>query len=113
MFQFLNVKIEKRINQQVTSYYFYKLHSLLELRVTNLCYLLKDKKDKKVYTTVSIRVCNKHILFWQGKEGVCIPLRGIFYFVEILTEIKQTMKLEFILTHENRINSFTTEADII
>ena len=47
MFQFLNVKIDKRINQQVTSYYFYKLHLLLELRVTNLCYLLKDKKDIK------------------------------------------------------------------
>ena len=46
-FEFSNVKIEKRISQQVRSYDSYKLHLLKELRDTNLSYLSKDKEDKQ------------------------------------------------------------------
>ena len=47
-----------------------------ELRDTNLSYLSKDKKDKKVCITVCIEDFNKHVLFWQITEEVCTPLRG-------------------------------------
>ena len=43
----LNVKTEKRISQRVTGYYSYKLHLLHELRITNLSYLSKGRKDIK------------------------------------------------------------------
>ena len=38
------------------------------------------KKDKKkIWITVCIKVYNKCILFWQGSNGVCIPIRGNFF----------------------------------
>ena len=46
-FEFLNVKIKKRISQRVKSYYSYKLRLLHHLRDTNLSYLSEDKEDKK------------------------------------------------------------------
>ena len=59
----------------VKSYHSYKLRLLHELRDTNLSYLSKDKKDKKVCITVRIEDFNKHVLFWQITEEVCTPLR--------------------------------------
>ena len=45
IFEFSNVRIEKRITQWVRSYYSHKLHLLHELRDANMSYLSKDKED--------------------------------------------------------------------
>ena len=71
----LNVKTEKRICQQVRSYYSYKLCLLLELRDTNCLIYQKIKRYKNLHYSLHSSV-NKHTLFWQGSEGVCIPLCG-------------------------------------
>ena len=46
-FEFLNVKIKKKISQRVKSYYSYKSRLLHQLKDTNLSYLSEDKEDKK------------------------------------------------------------------
>ena len=66
IFESLNFQIRrlrKELGQRVGSLYSCKLRLLHKLRDTNLSYLSKDKKLKKVYITACINPI-QHGLFW-------------------------------------------------
>ena len=55
-----------------------------ELRDTNLSYLSKNKKDKKVCIAACIKDFNT--LFWREREEVCTPLCGNLVYKRINDE---------------------------
>ena len=68
-FEFSNLKIEKRISQQVRADYSYKSRLLHELRDTNLSCLTKDKKDVKKFALQFALKLIKINIFLMRKRG--------------------------------------------